>query len=179
MQDLQLSTEIREYIKLLIDLLKATAWPIALAALLIYYRSIIANALSRSKELLIKIAGNEFKLTTTEATSALTDIFGEIDVLVRDHLTTDEKLLLLKVGGFTPYQYTVIEAVPTFTHELNSPTLKMLRALRGAYLVRPLEGGKWRPEKHIQLTNFGSLVLKYKREALLESINLQSPVNHN
>lgn len=58
---------------------------------------------------------------------------------------------------------TVIEMIPDFDRqseewvksEHGKEKLGMLRALRGLGFVEPKEGGKWKPEKHIVVTEFG------------------------
>ena len=44
--------------------------------------------------------------------------------------------------------------------------LGQLRALRGVYFLRPVEGGTWQASKHIEVTTLGRLVAKHKREQL-------------
>jgi hypothetical protein len=164
---MELSAEIRRYCEIVIELLKAIAWPLFGVVVIIRFQEVIKNAFSRSKETTIKIAGAEFKLTAGEAADALSDVFNEIDSILESHLTKEEKVLFLKVIR-APKTLMVEDLFPGFKRDTDQH--KMLRALRGVYFIRPVEGGTWRSEKHIELTNLGRLVARHKKDILAKGI---------
>lgn len=135
---MELSAEIREYLKIIIELVKAIAWPIFGLIILLRFQDVIRNAFGLSKETIIKIAGAEFKLTAAEAADALSDVFSEIDSILESHLTEEEKRLFMRIISI-PKVLTVQEVFPSFGR--NTDEHKMLRALRGVYFIRPIEGG--------------------------------------
>lgn len=161
---MQISAEVRAYLALVVDLLGAVAWPITLAFVLVKFRDIIAGAVGRSKELILKIAGAEIKLTGAEAADALSDLFAELDTVLDSHLTAEERAFFLRVLSL-PRVPTVSELLPDF--QRNTPEHKMLRALRGVYFIRPSEGGPWQANKHVQVTTLGRIVAQHKRDRLM------------
>ena len=158
-----LSAEVRAYAALAIDLVKAILWPAVAALVLLRFREVIVQAIGRSKKMVFKIAGAEVELSAGEVSEALSEVFGEIDVLLEEHLSTEEKHLFLQILN-RPRPPKVEAVLPEF--ERNTPAHKNLRALRGAYFIRPIEGGTWQRWKHIEVTTLGRVVAKHKRAAL-------------
>jgi hypothetical protein len=155
-----------QYLQLLIDLLKAVAWPATVFLLVWGFRGSLRQAISRSRETVIKMAGAEIRLTASEAVDAVSDIFSEVDAILRDHLTTQEKHLFSKIVRASR-ALAVEDLFPGFQRDPEQ--LKMLRALRGVYFIRPVEGGRWQPGKHVEVTSFGRLVARHRSESLSPS----------
>jgi hypothetical protein len=170
---MELSEEIRQYLEIAVELLKTIVWPFIVIILLLRFQDVIRNAFSRSKETFIKIGGAEFKLTAGEAADALSDVFNEIDSILESHLTREEKKLFLKIIS-VPKTLAVQDLFSGFRRDTDEH--KMLRALRGVYFIRPVEGGTWKTDKHIEVTNLGRLVARHKRDVLTKGIEEPSAV---
>lgn len=163
---MDLSAEVREYLGLLVEFVEAMAWPAMLAFILLRFKSIIIDWLRRGKKIVLKVAGAEVEFTASEAADALTDVFNEFDVILNSHLTDQEKRLFLKINAASRAPL-VKDILPSFKR--NSSDHKQLRALRGAYFIRPIEGGRWQEDNHIEITNLGKLVARHKGHLLKSS----------
>lgn len=162
---MQEPSEIREYLKIIVELIKVLIWPGLIAILLWRFKYLIDNVVHRSNEVSVKAFGTEFKLTRTEATETLSAIFNEIESAFKKRLTADEKMLFLKILDF-PKPPSVEDVLPDFKRE--EQQLKMLRALRGVGFINPVEGKEWTSEKHIEVTNLGKIIARYKRDILMD-----------
>ena len=160
-----MSVEIREYLKIFIDLIKVVAWPVFGLVVLSRFKDVIANVLGKSKQIVLKFAGVEINTTTEEASDALSGILGQIDEIVNDLLTPEEVQLFIKIHKHLGSP-TVKDFFPDFDRTKSVNELKILRALRGVYFIRPTEGGTWQSDKHIEVTTFGNLVIRYRKELL-------------
>jgi hypothetical protein len=158
-----MSAEIRQYLQLLIDLLKALAWPATLIALVFWFRDSLQQAISQSRETVIEMAGAKIRITAQEAVDAVSDVFSEVDTILREHLTTEERQLFSKIVK-APHTLTVKDIFPEFKRE--TPEHKMLRALRGVFFIRPVERGGWQPFKRVEVTTFGRLVAHHRLDLL-------------
>ncbi|HWO10582.1 MAG TPA: hypothetical protein VNN80_13915 [Polyangiaceae bacterium] len=158
------SREVREYLLLLVQLLGAVAWPIAVTVILYFFRDVIARALGRNRDLVVNVAGVEIRLSAGEAKDALQEVFAEIDTVIAEQLTDEERQLFLRILE-SRRTVEVNRLLPGFARD--TPEHQWLRALRGAYFIRPAEGGPWRRDKHVEVTTLGRLVGKFKRDALI------------
>jgi hypothetical protein len=163
---MELSAEFREYLKLYIEALKVMAWPVFGSIVLLLFKDVISNAVARSKEIIVKVAGNEIKFTALEASDALSSVFNAMDDVLTKHLKPEEKKLFLKVLSLSEPP-AVIQLFPEF--ERDTAEHKMLRALRGVYYIRPRGGGLWEQDSIVEVTNFGKIVAQHKRNALERS----------
>lgn len=158
------SADVRAYLALAIDLAKGLAWPITLAWLLLAFRAPLTAVLERSRQTTIKVAGAEISMSASEAGEALADFFTEVEVLLSEHLTLEQKDLFVRIGR-QPHTPQVRDILPDFSRETTSH--EALRALKKASFVRPIGGGQWSATRHIEVTTLGRLVLKHKRELLM------------
>jgi hypothetical protein len=164
-------SESLEYLKIFSDLLKAVAWPIVFAVLLLYFKDDISKLLQRSQQIAIKIPGiGEVSLTLQEL-SSLIDGFNNV---LSSQTTPAQKKLFWDIKDF-PGKPVVGEVLVGFDRmtkdqEIDKKTkeyLTMLRALRGFGLIRPAEGLYWYTNTPIEVTDFGKLVVQYMPNALL------------
>lgn len=167
-QKIKIFAKLSEYFEILVDFLKTLAWPVSVVIILFYYKNEIIQLLQGSQETVIKIPGAEFKVRAKEVTDALTDIFSEIDTILKSHLTQEQKNLFLRILS-VPTSPKVEDIYPGFVRETHKH--KMLRALRGVYFIRPVEGKQWEANKHIEVTNLGRIVARHKRDALMQKIS--------
>jgi hypothetical protein len=141
----------------IVNILRDYAWPLVvliIALCFIFFRM-------ENKNVLIKFLGNEINITPKEAGEQLSMLFSEFYKeygFLKDNEKQLFRLILDRQG--TP---KVQELLPGFTRE-NEIHLGTLRALRGLGLIKPVNGGKWRPEKEVTLTNFGKLVGNYLKD---------------
>lgn len=80
--------EVRQYLQLLVELIKAVAWPAVVVVPVWRFRDALQQALSRSKETFFKFPGGELKLSASEAVDGVSDVFLEVDAILREHLST-------------------------------------------------------------------------------------------
>ncbi len=162
-QNIKRFAEFRSYIKILIDPVKEFAWPVSVTIILIYYKDEITQLFQSNQETVMKIGAVEVKMTAKQANDALSEIFREIDTILKSSLSSEEKELFLRIlTSVNPPK--VGDIWPDFTRGSNEH--KMLQNLRGVYFIRPVKGGKWEKDKYIQITQLGRIVERYKQDIL-------------
>lgn len=164
------TAHIQGYLNIAVEFVKAIAWPVFGIVIVRQFKGAIVNALDRSKAITLKFAGAEIKVSGEEAAGVLS---GILDKILTELLTRDEKRLLLRVLAYpAPPRVDIIfpDFVRVEKHEKSRDEdiaiLKMLRALRGVAFIQPQEGGQWEPWKHIEVTDSGRLVGRYRNDVL-------------
>jgi hypothetical protein len=146
------------------DIASALAWPLtAIAFLAVFFKQVRALLERLAETLTIKNIKLRIFLTEIELTPELVKrVFDELlDEIAQptNRLEPEESSLfdrILRAGG----RETINDVFPGF--QRNSREHEQLRKLRYLNLVRPLEGGQWRGEKHPIPTRFGELVYELK-----------------
>jgi hypothetical protein len=146
---------------------EAVAWPgLSFFAIVLFYRPIekLLDSLAASmkvKSIKVKAFGVEAELTPLEVKAAVDELLQEISDPTNE-LSEDEVRLLDRIA-VTEGRQTVIELEPVFVR--GGDVHNQLRRLRDRQLIRPVEGGRWRSDKHPVLTRFGKLVLDLRSRA--------------
>lgn len=144
--------------------LQIVAWPVLVLVAMIIFRTQLAHLITRIRGFKFHTKGGQvFELSTTEVSSIAQDLLLETDALIRD-LDEPAKKILARIVA-SPRSLTVEQAAPGFTR--GSPEHDSLRKLRDCQLIRPVEGGRFQPEKHIEIKRFGQVLLKLRREQLV------------
>ncbi len=149
-------------------LIGVVAGIVVLVVFVLIFRKELSLFLFKLTEIRVTLPGGvKIDLTGNDAAAIATDLLREIDKLLKEHLTPEEKRLFLDVLRHRNPPL-VTDVLPDFDESRPPALLKQLRALRGAYFIRPVEGSRWLPQKHIQVTTLGQIVAKHRR-SLLES----------
>lgn len=141
--------------------LAAVAWPITVLVIVLYFRGPIRLLVTRAADSLkvkstkFKFFGIEVELTPEETKDALDEMLQEV-VQAMSEFSKDEIDLFTTIHR-NEGRLTVFGLDPNFKR--GDEFHNKLRKLRRCNLVRPVEGGKWEPEKHPVVTRFGRLVL--------------------
>jgi hypothetical protein len=152
--------ELREYIRLLIDAAAVVVWPLAVLYAIARFRGPLTAFLSRGNSMAIEIFGTKLTISGDAATKVLQNMADEVDSLVESLEPTMFEKIMTSDGA------VVSDLMPDRGPKENpSCELKILRELRHSALVRPREGGQWTVEKHLEVTPFGRLVMKFRRES--------------
>jgi hypothetical protein len=154
-----LSAEVRAYVAIFV-------WPIFAAIVLFVFRNTIRQAVSSGRKVIVKVLGTEIELSEGEASSALNDVFREIDLVLTQKVTAKSKDLFVTILAY-PAPPKVSDVIPGF--ERGSDAHTNLGILRSAYFIRPVEGGRWQSQKHIEVTTLGRIVEKHRFAVLNEA----------
>ena len=109
----------------------------------------------RVKEVEVDLHFLKVKFEPEELEATLSDIVGEMKKIV-SALRTDEREVLRKVMSSVSGSFVVAEIFPHFIR--GSEAHQTLRRLRDAQFIRPLKGGPWEENKHIEIKAFGNLM---------------------
>jgi hypothetical protein len=136
--------------------LRAAMWPVVAVVGLLLLRRPLRQLLTAAmlKSIKLKVFGFEFELSREEADQVLGDLLKEIRSPV-NALTPEEKELFERIVDSDGLN-RVDQIIEGFRRD--TPGHEQLRKLRDLQLVRPIEGGRWKPEKHPVVTRFGHIV---------------------
>lgn len=155
----------------LISALVQFAWLILAGGTLYGFREPVAGLLKKLSKFRLRLPnGTEIDVSAHEAAEIAQELLNEVDQLIED-ITSEESAILARVLK-SPRTLSVIEMFPSFKRP--SKELDILRRLRDKQLIRPVEGGQWLSDKHIEIKPFGRILLKVRRERLVDPQNDES-----
>jgi hypothetical protein len=157
----------------IVRIVEALAWPVAAGLIFWALRSHVGELLERIERFKWKdtevsfgaeIDKVEVKFGGSEAGTLLEDVLVEVDKATRDFGTDGWRLF----DAIARREKSVEVAVVTrevfeveFTRD--SKVHEVFWKVRNASLIRPDEGGQWRPDKHAVATTLGRFIRR-KRE---------------
>ena len=155
------------------------AWPVvATVALAVYGKPVLA-LLTRISETLtftslkFKLLGSEVLLTPQRARTTLDELLEDIAESTNE--LTREEVALFDQVLIADGRLTVAALIPGFKREEESPDLLRLRNLRDQKLIRPIERGRWREEKHPVVTRYGRLVASLRSKTPTNDQTAETP----
>lgn len=136
--------------------LRAAMWPVVVVVVLFLLRRPLRQLLSAAmlKSIRLKVLGFEVELSREEADQVLGDLLKEIRSPV-NALTPEEKKLFERIVD-ADGRKRVDQIIEGFRRD--TPAHEQLRKLRDLQVVRPVEGGRWKPDKRPVVTRFGHMV---------------------
>ena len=144
-----------------IELVKALAWPFVVLIIVFSFRAQFKELFERSSGLTFKVLGFEFALTVKQVHDVAEELFKEVSEGLSS-LTQKQRELFQAVRASNG-----IKTVDQLTQDIfdkpfvrTGEELEEFRALRDSQLVRPREGGRWKPEKHPVVTPYAQIILK-------------------
>jgi hypothetical protein len=137
-----------------VELVKILAWPFVALGIVYAFRVQIRELFARSSGLNFEILGFKVALTVKEVHDVAQDIFKEISEGLSG-LTDKQKELFQAVrisnGSKTVDEITQATFGGPFVR--GGDELEDFRALRDSQLIRPRQGGRWKPDKHPVVKN--------------------------
>ncbi len=128
----------------------ASFWPFVVLFLGIYYKKTID---SRKQVSIKMLPGVEISLGEKEAKGNLGQLFSELYCVYNRLLNTRHKKFFINLLHRADPS-TVQEMIPDFDRN-NRQHIGMLRGLRGLGMIEPEQGGTWKKETVILVTDFG------------------------
>jgi hypothetical protein len=143
------------------DVIGVIIWPVVVLLVLSKFKDSINNLIAKSSDVTVKIpGGGQVSLKSEDVNQIVQDLLSEIDTFLKD-FSGEEKELFTKIlansGNKNVEYYFKNFKRNTSEHEI-------LRSLRGRKFIRPIEGGRWKDHKHPEVTRFGRLVAKLRKE---------------
>jgi hypothetical protein len=144
----------------LIDIIEALAWPLTAVGIVAVFQKSVRAVLDRLAATLtlrsvkLKAFNVEIELSPELAERAWEKLLQNITESTNE-LSKEEKALFEQIRA-SAGQATVIELLPDFKRD--TPVHIRLQNLRDRQLIRSIEGGSWKAEKHPILTRFGETI---------------------
>ncbi|HWT04850.1 MAG TPA: hypothetical protein VN224_03765, partial [Xanthomonadales bacterium] len=140
-------------------------WPIVALYAIARFQGPLKAFLSRGNSMTMEMFGTKVTISGDAASKVLQNMADEVDNLVNSLEPTmrmDFDKIMTSDGAVVG---TLLPGYERGARDDPSRELKTLRELRHRALVRPREGGQWKPEKHLEVTPFGKLVVKLQEDS--------------
>lgn len=163
-------SDLSAYVALVVETVKAIAWPLTVSILILTissrFREPLSRLIDRSKKTTLKFGSINIVLEHDEVDKILQQLLDE--TLQSTKNLTEEQKRLFKIVQSAAGSKDVNEINRlAFNRDFvkNGVDHKCFRELRDRKLVRPQEGSSWQADKHPVVTRFADLILRIQPKA--------------